>query len=268
MQDRIITTRRGFLTGLAVSGFSISGMAMGTPEPDATLATFSWPEPVDLGDGLQILDWRFSLLSSDVYFIAELHNLNGEAVAAPTVGALLPATSSNENYAWGHPFDPVIQPGTSTFLIGQTLPNHQSNEWDAAEWMICGPTKDADKFLHQLSRIEYQVTSTTIHHRPDWLQCEVSVTNLGKEQIRNMKVSGIVRDSQGRICGGTALSNIEVLKSGETSEMTINVQPGIDMTANPLRFVNDLTGATSAFSIQPPGAALIPGCSAVMPWNR
>ncbi len=262
-------TRRSLIAGSIAASLCAGRPAAQSGTPEATPAAFAWPTPVDIGDGLEVRDWRLSIDQGPSRFMVELYNASADIMVSPTVGIVLPHTDTDHNYGWADPFTPVIHPGQSTFLVGMTpgAVREQAN-LDAAEWVYCDPDEENDAILADLEDLDYEVESETVVHRPDWMECAMTVRNLGTKPIWSMRLAGIVRDADGRICGGTAYSTLSNIEGGETLEMAVHVRPAVEMTASPFAFVGDLTGGSATFSVQPRGKAVNPGCPAVMPWNR
>jgi hypothetical protein len=222
-----------------------------------------------MGNGLEVRDWRLSIEQDPSRFLLEVHNTSDIAVAAPTVGVVVPYLESEHNYGWADPFAPVIHPGHSTFLVGLTPPAvTQQADLEKAEWFYCDPDTDTSAIMAELGGPEYEIESSSLVHRPDWMECAMTVRNVGTEPIWAMRLAGIVRDADGRICGGTAFSNLNNIEGGETLDMVVHVRPAVEMNASPFAFTPDLTGGSASFSLQPRGKAVNPGCPAVMPWNR
>lgn len=270
MPDLTRVTRRSLLTGLI--GSALPASAFSRSQIGNTAATpqgYGWSDPIDLGNGFELLDWRTSITNDTTRFLAEIRNTSDQVVVAPTIGVILPGLPDSGNYGWANPFTPVIHAGESTFVIGITPAgaNHDSH-WDGAEWIVCESSETASDFLDTLDDLEYELDSSTAVHRPDWMQCSMSVINVGSDPIWSMRLVGIVRDANDRIAGGTAFSSLTLIEQDETMEMVVNVSPMVEMTASPFDFVSDLSGGSATFSVQPRGHAVNHGCPAVMPWNR
>ncbi len=266
MVDRNKMTRRSLIA--ATSAVLLPTLARARASK-STPEAYAWPASVDLGGEIQLLDWRLSLADNGARFLAEIRNASSEALIAPTLGVVLPNLKSANNFSWANPFTPVIHPGESTFVVGLApTGSHGLKDWETVEWTKCQPGDVGFDPRARLEGLDYAIESAVTVRQPDWMECNMSVANLGSKPIRSMRLAGIVRDSVGRICGGTPFSTLINVVGGDELEMVVNVRPVMQMNASPFNFIDDLTGGTASFSVQPPGAVVNQGCPAVMPWNR
>lgn len=124
------TSRRDLLVGLFASLATLccTGAAANQTKPRG---------PIDLGNGLQIRDYRLFPTQDVMRFIVEIHNTTDAAVDTPTVGAVLPHLD-DYNFGWAIPVSPVLHPHMSDCLIG-VAPEAVKTDEDCRtpDWMLC-----------------------------------------------------------------------------------------------------------------------------------
>lgn len=250
----------------AVAGLSVGSRARSITGQSATPVAFDWPTPVDPGGGIILRDWRLFPTPDVMRFIVEMQNTTDAVVRAPVLGVVLPDLPAETNYGWAVPFRPVIWPGESTFLLG-VAPSaiETDNELDSAEWLLC------DEDLQPPDAVlawQTEFTTTTNLQYSTFLETVTTLTNTGNAPLDRFALQGIVRDSAGRVCGGTLSARPEALAPGATIDIPIGIQPEVAFLGNPFTLIDDLTDCTVDFSLQPYGDAVNPGCAPVMPWNR
>ncbi|MCA9832436.1 MAG: hypothetical protein KC435_00655 [Thermomicrobiales bacterium] len=249
-------SRRALLSGIATAGVIVTARAQGTT-----------PVPTyDLGNGLQVRDYRLFPTKDVTRFIAEIHNTTESFVDTPAVGVILPHLSADGNYGWGTPLQPVIHPQSSMGIIGVAPTGLMTDSgWGEPTWELCGDvqTKLSDKFDPDVLSLEstLSITSDTA------AKVLTTAANLTDTQQRNLTLQGLVRDADGRICGGT-LTSILRLEPAATREINTNITARQNYIANPFTLIPSTDGMSVEMLLQPRTAMMNPGCEIVMPWNQ
>lgn len=260
LSDRMCqkTTRRSFLASLA----SLAAFQRST-------STMSMQKPFDLGQGIEVRDYRLFPTPDILRFIVEVHNTTDFPVDAPTVGVILPHLVEHENYGWASPMSPVIHPHTSGGLIGVApAALTHDNEWGSPEWELCAAmsTIQSERLLIWDLDLSYELVVYYSHH----LQIKARITNLGDKPTRGLYMSALLWDPDARICGITYDRLLPVIAPGETLQDSIDVSQGefYDYIANPFALVNSVEGMNATLTLQPVTSYPAPVCEPIMPWNR
>lgn len=223
------------------------------------------PAPVDLGHGLEIRDYRLFPTEDVKRFIVEIHNTTDTAVDTPTIGVVLPQLGG-DNFGWANPVSPVLHPHSSECLIGVAPVAVENDEdWDSSEWMLCDAVTSV--VAEDLSKWDFEIEHRTEILNPTHARTVAEVTNLSDSRSWNLRLQGLVRDGNKRVCGALVTASLAYVFPGETSELTINLIPTLEYVANPFNLIDSVEDVEISFTLQAPSDPANPNCSTIMPWN-
>lgn len=251
-------SRRDALVGLvtAWAGLGASKVTAQQP-PDITT--------VDLGQGIEIRDYRLFPTADVMRFIVEVHNTTDLAIDTPAVGVVLPHLSAEENFGWATPVSTVLHPHTSDCLIGVTpLALTSNDEWGVPEWMLCGEITTVQAEWLTEWDIEFAYSHEILG--PTHQKTTFEFTNHGQESARPVVIQGVVRDAEDRICGATLAMSLANVEPGQSARNAINIAPDREYAANPFALIDTVDGIDVDFTVQPRPSAVNQNCAAIMPW--
>lgn len=249
-------SRRAFLAGIS-AGLVIAGASAQEATPAPTF---------DLGNGLEVRDYRLFPTTDVMRFIAEIHNTTDSFLDTPAVGVILPHLPKESNFGWAAPMQPVIYPQSSMGVIGVAPAGVRSDsDWGEPNWMLCADvqTSVSGKFDPDILSLDstFSITNETS------AKVVTTATNLTDSLQRSLTLQGLVWDADGRLCGGT-LTSIFRLDAGASREVNINITAKQDYIANPFTLIPSTAGMSLTMTLQPRTSAMNPGCEIVMPWNQ
>ena len=263
-------SRRMLLGGLAASTLIVQNRpAKGqTATPSATPELSSRPEPVELGEGFSILDWRVHPGDNEPRLIVEIHNGTDQVVTTPTVSFAMKDDREGIGAAWAVPWEPVIHPQSSTMLVSSVQDAFTAQEIvDTIDgWQLCQvPQKPDPEIVDALSTVTFVDTSweywTAGRHY--W----TSAINTSASVHPARVVYALVRDTDGRIAGGVVSSRI-LLTNSEPQAIHIWIDRDNLSPLNATLLLTDPFEMDVEFRVNAMANSIAPGCPAVMPWNR
>lgn len=226
------------------------------------------PDPIDLGNGLSIQDYRLFTHKEIPRFFAEISNSGDHPVDTPVVAMVFNNGKAGEDFALANPYQPVLEPGRNGVVVG-TLPDSNMNHDSlaVAEWLLCESELSTDRASIESAR-DIVVDSVEFSTRDIGGLFLVNVVNTADVGQSGAYLYGIAYDMDDRLIGTTSVTTIRPLSPGETRELQVWVVPSTRLIASPFHFV----GAGDLFQVewmvQPGPPAVNPGCPAVMPWNH
>lgn len=252
------TTRRSFLQLLLATAIL----------PSATLAMrhqTQTSEFFDLGNGLEIRDYRLLLTKDVLRFIVEIHNTTDTAVDAPTVGVVLPHLDTEKNFGWASPSAPVLHPKSSGCLIGVAPSGIASDEdWGQPEWTLCGDLER--KLARTTDHWLFDLVPSIEFLQPNVAKILLRIDSQNNNLPERMFVHGLVLDSNGRLCGTTVTGKITRLAPMETRVTGFTISPEYSYISNPFNLIENVDGISAIFTMQPSEVLTNQHCEAVMPW--
>lgn len=225
------------------------------------------PDPVDLGNGLEVRDYRLLPDANRMLFIAEVHNLTDEAMDSPTVGVRLPNLESEMNFGWASSVEPVIYPHTSTGVVGVAPVGMKSDsEWSDPEWVLCETPNNV--FASSVAQFDMIPESRIYIRDPKAAEVFVSITNKGIPNLENLWFCAQIWDADGRWSGSTFARPFATIAEGETYDTRFWIAENVAYFPRPLTLMETVDDVSVSISIQPNPVANPKGCPVLMPWNN
>jgi hypothetical protein len=266
----VLMNRRSFMAlfGAAIA-FPEQPRMVATPAADtATPQANRRPAPVDLGDGIILIDYRvFPEETPHNRFIGEIRNTTDRMIDSPVVSLYYPLDGRERaGFAYATPLLPVIEAGGTVPIFG-TFPDGIDPEaaLTAADFALCttaepGQYTEREQELSLSIRKIDQLISTGIYG------FDGEVTNVGDSLATGTIIRGIIRDADGRVAGTTIGFFTNVIESGSTVPFWVGAGSIVDHRANPViqlwggDYTADIVAGTR-------GPAVLPGCSFGKPWE-
>lgn len=255
--------RRAFITAIT-AGILLPRLRQ-PHDPDATPPSGSRPAPIDLGEGLTLVDYRV-YPGDRPAIIGELRSDRDEMVDAPVVSLTWPDASRSAGFTWASPLIPVIEPGGSIPIFGP-LPESGEAEpsLDSARFALCSPVERGEYTRSwQSLNVDFRMTHERYRHAA--FKGTGIVANPGPGRTPSISVRGIVRDGDDRIAGVTSTPSPGVIPPGEEREFTVWIAASLRNKANPVPLIS---GLDYSVDIRPGvrGPAIAPGCAFGKPWD-
>lgn len=268
MNDVKKWNRRSILLGFAGtatwSSSSRAGSQSATPESSTG---FTWPTPVDIGEGLSVLDWRVHPGTDGPRLMIELRNDREDAMYSPAISYRLP--DYEPELLWAVPWEPVLQPRSSTVLVAQ-LPKGYGPADEISligGWELCDTVQSVDPgVLDALEAVRIDDLQSEPWHggRHYW----GSLINTSPNRLPHRRVTAVVRAPDGRLAGVVNVADVLLSDSEPQSFHVWIVGNQESSPLEPTVLLDDPLDMKTEFRIQPRGDAIAPGCPAIMPWGQ
>lgn len=266
MAKRLSLSRRSVIAGAITASLPTIIAAQGTPEASPHAEHGARLAPIDLGSGIEITDFRVIPDQDPAHFIIEIQSRRDDAVDTPAIGMIIPNAPIDTGYSWARPWDPVLQPGQSSFGIG-LLPSVAFNPEDV-EWLLCDGESLSTTSVDVISDWDWELDWEIEVIGTDDLRITSDISNVGEVPFAGGELRGIVRDSDGRICGGTPLTNMYNLGPGATVTRSIGMWRSLQSIVNPFPLCGTAQDMDIRLQVQPRRQGSPVSCPIVMPWNR
>jgi hypothetical protein len=258
--------RRTFVTALGAGILAPVALRQATP-PDApaTPVPSGRPDPIDLGSGITLIDYRLHP-GEQPHIIGEIRNETDRMIDAPVISLTYPRQSGNDGFTWAPPIVPVIGPGLTGPIFGP-LPGDSDPQSiiETGQFALCSPAEPREYTAKQQA-VEDDLVVTILSERKEEsaYNAQGTIENAGRETLRELTLRGIVRDNDGRIAGTTASPFWLTISAGETRDYSIGARGEHKSDPFPL-----LTGKDYSVELIPGtrGPVASPGCSFGLPWD-
>jgi len=231
--------RRQFLGGIA--GSLLLPTTTLAQENDATPAATPQhsgrPRPFVLGDGIELVDYRIYPSSDVRRVIGEIWNTRDDMVDAPVVSMTFPDSRDPVEPAYASPSTPVLHPGESTMIFG-VIPGKIDTEerLSTASFALCTPAAPGE-YTNLYARFELEAIPEETYFRDHYLNIQGKIYNRSETPALYTKVSGLVRDQNGRYTGATSPSNPGHVSAGGNKRFAIHAGEGVNLLADPFRLL-------------------------------
>lgn len=256
--------RRTFTTLLGAS--LITPLVLRQATPAATPAQTGRPDPVDLGRGISLIDYR--LYPGELpAIIGEIQNDSDRMIDAPVISLTWPGGGQDNGFTWATPMLPVIGAGDTVGIFG-VLPDvvDPGTIVATSRFALCSP---ADPGMYATLEAQLQLRLEILqedYYEDGRYRCEASLTNMGRETASDTMIRGIVRDADGRIAGTTSSPFTGTVGVNETKTFTLWGGGDLNNKANPSALI-DGTGYTVELVAGTRGPVISPGCTFGFPWS-
>jgi hypothetical protein len=257
--------RRRFVTWLGAG--VISPLASHQATPATTADTPGRPDPVDLGGGIVLIDYRLHP-GEQPHVVAEIRNDTNRMIDAPVVSLTYPRERESDGFTWASPIIPVIGAGRSVPVFG-ALPDDAAPGaiLASAIFALCSPAEPGEYTRHQQA-LQDDLVVTVVSERieDDLYHVQGTIANAGLDVMRDIALRGIVRDSDGRIAGSTASPFWSGLAAGASRDFSMWAGKAVRNKANPFPLLTG-TNYTVEIIAGTRGPVSSPGCSFGLPWE-
>lgn len=233
--------RRQFLGGIAGTLlFPGSSLAQGDEATPAVTPEHSGrPRPHVLGDGIELVDYRIYPSSDVRRVIGEIWNTRDDMVDSPVVSMTFPDVDEPGGFAYAPPSTPVLKPGESTMVFGVIPDEIDSDELLAsASFGLCDPAAPGE-FSELYARFHLEAIAEETYFRDHYLNVQGKIYNRSETRALYTKVSGLVRDQNGRYTGATSSSNPGHVVAKGNKPFAIHAGEGVNLLADPFRLLID-----------------------------
>lgn len=209
-----------------------AGARQGTPA--ATFVSAGRPDPIDLGHGITLIDYRVYPSAPNHKVIGEIHNDNNHMVDAPVVSMTYPAPSSaREGFAYASPIVPVMGPERTVPVFG-VLPDTDTPEETlrSAAFALCSPVEYGE-YSEQQAELSLTMTMGRETIEPQRYAIPITMSNAGGTTVTDIAVRGIFRDANGRVAGCSERVLVGRLLVGEEREFWVSSGIGEPVKADP-----------------------------------
>jgi hypothetical protein len=220
-----------------------------------------------LGYGLEIRDYRLFPTEDVMRFIVEVHNATDQPVETPIVGLILDNLPDNEEFGVAVPSGRLLQPHTSTALIGVAPTSMVADDdWGQPRWLLCQPPAELDSSTLDIASVTLEFSVEA------WSEGAIHVigvaTNPNNTATAAMMVEGVCYDSSNRICGIVSPIWIGSIEPDRSQVFHMWTGPNDKSIANPFVIVDSADELKVVLAPQPSTAYRPISCPIVMPWGR
>ena len=254
-------SRRRMLAGLFASLQVLRGVATQAKQTEPIA-------PFELGNGLEVRDYRLFPTEAAMRFIVELHNTTDSAIDTPAVGVTLPNLDARENFSWANPVSMVLHPHSSDCLVGvapQALTTDK--DWGTPRWEVCRAI--STKLSKKLPSHELVLNHSIRVINPQEADLYIEVSNPSDAEVEGwVLLQPIIWDNLGRLCGAAPMAGKNGIGSHASVTMVSRIRLAEDSAMLPPALIESLEEISASISFQP-GVIQInsQSCDAVLPWN-
>lgn len=255
--------RRTLVTALGAS--LVAPFMLRQATPMASPAGTDRPEPIDLGSGISLIDYRFHPGTYPA-MIGEIRNATERMIDAPVVSITYPRPDRTDGFTWASPIGPVIDAGGTVPIFG-VLPEDADpgTMLATATFALCSLAEPGDYTARQKALSDFIVVTVESERIESTLyNAQGTIVNTGPAIMRDFAIRGIVRDQDGRIAGTTGTPYYSGLTPDTPRKFSI--WAGITNKANPFPLLSGTDYTVEIFS-ETRGPVIAPGCSFGRPWD-
>ena len=258
--------RRAFLF---LIGASVALPSAPTPARvrGAVLGNSNAPDPVDLGSGIALIDYRVYPASPYNRIIGEIRNTTDRMIDAPVVSFYYTVDGEERaGFAYAAPMLPVVAADGSVPIFG-TIPERVDPEeaLASADFSLCTPAEPGE-YIEREQQLDLSLQIIEEEIDTNVYRAEGVVTNAGNTTATRTMVRGIVRDADGRVAGSTTSAFTNVIAVSEAKPFTLWGDISLRNKANPFVLLSG-DGYTVDIIAGTRGPVVLPGCSFGTPWN-
>lgn len=262
--------RRAFLSLVGIS-VALPSALQGAPTPvgvgGATPGNTNAPDPVNLGSGVTLIDYRVYPASSHNRIIGEIRNTTGRMIDAPVVSFYYAVDGEERaGFAYAAPMLPVVPAHDSVPIFG-TVPEgvDPAEVLASADFSLCTPAEPGE-YTEREQQLDLSLQIIEEEIDTNVYRAEGVVRNTGNTTATGTMVRGIVRDADGRVVGSTTSAFTNVIAVSEAKPFTLWGDISLRNKANPFVLLSgddytvDIIAGTR-------GPVVLPGCSFGTPWS-
>lgn len=180
--------------------------------PLASPAPFTDVSPIDLGDGLRLVDLRWFPVNDEPRLIGEIVSTRDDLIDPPAfTGQFDDAAGSR---FWLHPIESAIWPGRSTMASGLAPETDPSAPLPAVRSVSRCAEISRVIIDHDYTGADLRVTDWALEERAYGTLARGTVTNNGTAAFSPTLALAYLRDRDGRYCGITTGSHLGGIAAG------------------------------------------------------
>lgn len=228
------------------------------------------PEPIELGQGLLLVDYRiYPTSNARPAMLGEIKSTLDHRVDAVSISMI---DSSEPDafraFSYATPAAPTIAP-FGTVPVWGVLPetdDHAERLLSRLQFGLCDQVAageqtalwdDWDIVITRYEEIALRSTSLVIYGY---------IKNMGTTSQGRIVTRGVVRDADGRLLGTTRSQQAAPLDPGETKRFAVGARSSDHIHTNAYRMMTS-PDYTVSLSIEPTGYPIPPGCHLGAPWS-